>query len=119
MVAVNAFIFADLLVVPILNIYRKYYGAKMTLVLFGTFYAALVAAGYVVEIVFSAINLVPEHREAMVMHEGMSWNYTTWLNIAFLNLAIALVIRFLRTGGIQMLRTMGGSPETEHGARGH
>jgi uncharacterized membrane protein YraQ (UPF0718 family) len=111
---VIAFIFADLLVLPILNIYRKYYGVKMTLVLFGTFYVGMVAAGYLVEILFSAINLVPEHRNAMVMHEGMSWNYTTWLNIAFLILAAALVIRFVRTGGTQMLPMMGGSPDIEH-----
>ena len=35
---VVAFIFADLLILPILNIYRKYYGIKMMLVLLGTFY---------------------------------------------------------------------------------
>jgi uncharacterized membrane protein YraQ (UPF0718 family) len=111
---VIAFIFADLLVLPILNIYRKYYGIKMTLVLFGTFYAAMVVAGYLVEILFSAVNLVPEQRSAMVMREGMTWNYTTWLNIAFLILAAVLVIGFLRTGGIPMLRMMGGSPGAEH-----
>ena len=45
------------------------------------------------------------------MHAGISWNYTTWLNIAFLMLAAVLVIRFIRTGGIPMLRMMGGSPD--------
>jgi uncharacterized protein len=115
---VVAFIFADLLVVPILNIYRKYYGVKMTLVIFGTFYVAMVGAGYLVEILFGAVNLVPEHREAMVMHDGMSWNYTTWLNIAFLILAAVLVIRFVRTGGIPMLRMMGGSPGAKHAEHG-
>jgi uncharacterized membrane protein YraQ (UPF0718 family) len=121
---VVAFIFADLLVFPILNIYRKYYGMKMTLVLFGTFYVAMVGAGYLVEILFSALNLVPGQRNAMVMHEAIAWNYTTWLNIAFLILAVALVIRFIRTNGISMLRMMGGSPDAEHAGhedhhRGH
>src|SRR4051812_34553670 len=111
---VVAFIFADLLVLPILNIYRKYYGTKMTMVLFGTFYAAMVGAGYVVEILAAATGLIPEHRNAMVMEAGISWNYTTWLNIVFLVLAALLLIRFLRTGGIPMMRMMGGSPGAEH-----
>ncbi len=49
---VIAFIFADLLILPILNIYRKYYGTAMMLTLLGTFYGAMVAAGYLVEIIF-------------------------------------------------------------------
>jgi uncharacterized membrane protein YraQ (UPF0718 family) len=111
---VIAFIFADLLVLPILNIYRKYYGTKMMFVLLGTFYVAMVGAGYLVEILFGAIHLIPEHRGAMVMEAGISWNYTTWLNIAFLLVAAALLVRFVRTGGIPMLRMMGGSPDAEH-----
>jgi uncharacterized membrane protein YraQ (UPF0718 family) len=101
-------------VLPILNIYRKYYGPKMMFVLLGTFYAAMVGAGYLVEILFGAINLIPEQRNAMVMEAGISWNYTTWLNIVFLILAAALVVGFVRTGGIPMLRMMGGSPDAEH-----
>jgi uncharacterized membrane protein YraQ (UPF0718 family) len=116
---VVAFIFADLLVLPILNIYRKYYGMKMTLVLFGTFYVAMVGAGYLVEILFAATGLIPEYRNAMVMEAGISWNYTTWLNIAFLILTALLLIRFVRTGGIPMLRMMGGSPGAEHASHDH
>ncbi|MEV4234833.1 MULTISPECIES: permease [unclassified Nocardia] len=111
---VIAFIYADLLILPILNIYRKYYGLRMTLTLLGTFYAAMVGAGYLVEILFGTTNLVPTERNAMVMTEGIRWNYTTWLNIAFLFLAAVLVTIFVRTGGIPMLRMMGGSPDTEH-----
>ncbi|GAA4403219.1 hypothetical protein GCM10023147_44490 [Tsukamurella soli] len=36
--------------------------------------------------------------------------YTTWLNIAALALTATLTVRFVRTGGIGMLRMMGGSP---------
>jgi uncharacterized membrane protein YraQ (UPF0718 family) len=109
---VVAFIFADLLILPILVIYRKYYGTRMTLVLLGTFYAAMVGAGYLVELLFGVTGLIPGQRNAAVMQEGISWNYTTWLNIAFLLLAAALVLRFVRTGGIAMLRMMGGAPGT-------
>ncbi|MFE0376927.1 permease [Streptomyces inhibens] len=107
---VIAFIFADLLILPILNIYRKYYGARMALFLLGTFYAAVVVAGYFVEFTFGALGLIPHQADAQIPMSGVSWNYTTWLNIAFLLLAAALVHRFLRTGGRAMLRTMGGSP---------
>jgi uncharacterized protein len=111
---VIAFIFADLLILPILNIYRKYYGTAMMLTLLATFYAAMIAAGYLVELLFGATSLIPTHRSATVMHTGISWNYTTWLNIVFLVIAAVLVVRFITTGGIPMLRMMGGSPDAEH-----
>jgi uncharacterized protein len=119
---VIAFIYADLLILPILNIYRKYYGLKMMLVLLGTFYAAMVGAGYLVEILFRSMGLVPERRHVMVMEEAIRWNYTTWLNIAFLVLAAVLVVHFFRTGGMQMLRMMGGAPasaDSPHEHHGH
>src|SRR4029434_6728370 len=90
---VIAFIYADLLIIPILNIYRKYYGIKMMFVLLGTFYITMVVAGYLVEILFGATNLIPQHRDVMVMEQGITWNYTTWLNIAFLILTALLLIR--------------------------
>jgi uncharacterized protein len=116
---VVAFIFADLLILPILNIYRKYYGTAMMLTLLGTFYASMVVAGYLVELIFGAAGFIPSQRNAMVMDAGISWNYTTWLNIAFLGLAAALVVRFVTTGGIPMLRMMGGSPADAEHDHGH
>ncbi|WP_369830263.1 permease [Mycobacterium sp. E342] len=116
---VIAFIYADLLIVPILNIYRKYYGTKMMLTLLGTFYAAMVAAGYLVELIFGATNLIPKQRNATVVEATISWNYTTWLNIAFLVVAAILVVRFVATGGIPMARMMGGSPDSPDGGHEH
>ncbi|MFB7667502.1 permease [Kitasatospora sp. NPDC056138] len=107
---VVAFVFADLLILPILNIYRKYYGVRMALFLLGTFYAAMVLAGYTVEILFGGLGIIPDHSTARVPTGGIRWNYTTWLNIAFLLLAALLAVRFVRTGGVAMLRMMGGSP---------
>jgi uncharacterized protein len=111
---VIAFIYADLLILPILNIYRKYYGAKMMIALLGTFYAAMVAAGYLVELLFGATGFIPTHRSATVMTASISWNYTTWLNIAFLVVAAAMIARFVTTGGMPMLRMMGGAPDQPH-----
>ncbi|WP_225101102.1 permease [Streptomyces sp. CoH27] len=115
---VVAFIFADLLILPILNIYRKYYGARMAAFLLGTFYLAMAVAGYIVEFAFGGLGLIPDQADAKVPMEGIRWNYTTWLNIAFLGFAAVLLVRFLRTGGLSMLRMMGGSPDTgrHHGA---
>ncbi|MEU8582331.1 permease [Streptomyces abikoensis] len=104
---VVAFVFADLLILPILAIYRKYYGGRTALFLLGTFYVAMVIAGYVVETVFGGLGLIPDQAAAEVPTAGVSWNYTTYLNIAFLALAAVLLVRFLRTGGKAMLRTMG------------
>jgi uncharacterized membrane protein YraQ (UPF0718 family) len=107
---VIAFIFADLIIAPILNIYRRYYGARMAAFLLVTFYAAMVLAGYAVELIFGGLGLIPAQSAAKVPDQGVSWDYTTWLNIAFLLLAAVLVTRFIRTGGVSMLRMMGGAP---------
>jgi uncharacterized membrane protein YraQ (UPF0718 family) len=118
---VVSFIFADLLILPILVIYRKYYGTRMTAFLAVTFYVASVVAGYVVEIVFGIAQLIPSVRNARVEMAGISWNYTTFLNIAFLLLAAVLVVRFFRTGGMGMLQMMGGGPDdmAGHDHEGH
>jgi uncharacterized membrane protein YraQ (UPF0718 family) len=112
---VVAFIFADLIILPILVIYRKYYGTRMMLVLLGTFYVTMVIAGYIVEFLFGGLGLIPAERAARVAEEGIRWNYTTVLNIVFLLLAAALLVRFFRSGGRSMLKMMGGSPDaSEH-----
>ncbi len=121
---VVSFIFADLIIIPILLIYRKYYGTAMALRIFAIFYATMALAGYVIELVFTPLGLVPATRNAQVMASHLSWNYTTWLNIAFLVLAAALVWRFVRTGQLPMLRAMGGNPDpphdhAEHGTEAH
>ncbi len=108
---VVAFIFADLIILPILNIYRKYYGARMMAALLGIFYAAMVMAGYVVEFLFGGLGLIPEQRDARVGAAGIQWNYTTILNIVFLLVAAALLARFFGTGGGRMLKMMGGGPD--------
>jgi uncharacterized membrane protein YraQ (UPF0718 family) len=107
---VIAFIFADLVILPILNIYRRYYGARTAALLLGTLYAAAVIAGYAVELVFGGLGWIPDQATAKLPAEGVHWNYTTWLNIAFLLAAAALLLRFLRTGGPAMLHAMGGPP---------
>jgi uncharacterized membrane protein YraQ (UPF0718 family) len=103
---VVAFIFADLIVLPILNIYRKYYGLRMAGFLFVTFYVSMAVAAFVIDLIFGGFALIPAERKARVVEASITWNYTTWLNLAFLVLAGLLVWRFLKTGGPVMLRMM-------------
>jgi uncharacterized membrane protein YraQ (UPF0718 family) len=106
---VIAFIFADLIILPILDIYRKYYGWRMMWFLLGTFYVSMAGAALAVELVFAALGIVPTHR-VDVTATGISLNYTTVLNVIFLLLASLLVRRFVRTGGLKMLKMMETSP---------
>lgn len=117
---VISFIFADLIVLPVIRIYAKYYGWKMASFLFVTSYAAMAIAGYLVEGVFALLRLTPQMRHAQVLDPSITWNYTTILNIIFLAIAAALVWRFLRTGGPDMLKMMSQNPtETEHRHTAH
>ena len=113
---VLAFIFADLIVLPILDIYRKYYGWRMAGFLLASFYATMVAAGLIVEFLFQGLGLARTERNAKVEMATVHWNYTTVLNIVFLGVAALLVWRFVRTGGLPMLRMMGSPSEP---ARSH
>ena len=108
---VISFIFADLIILPILVIYKKYYGTKMMLFILATFYLTMVVAGYAVELIFGAAGLVPATRNATVLNPTISWNYTTYLNIIFIVAGLVLVWRFFRTEGAMMLKMMGGGPE--------
>jgi uncharacterized membrane protein YraQ (UPF0718 family) len=111
---VVSFIFADLIILPILDIYRKYYGWNVMGYILLTFYITMAAAGYIVELLFGALGIIPTNRDVVAITEGITWNYTTVLNIIFLMLAAVLVIRFIRTGGLPMLRMMN-KPEHEMG----
>jgi uncharacterized membrane protein YraQ (UPF0718 family) len=115
---VIAFIFADLIIIPILVIYRKYYGTAMTLVLTIIFYASMVLAGLITELVFGGLGLIPADRSTSVLSATPQWNYTTYLNIVFLALAVVLVVRFFRSGGRPMLAMMGGGPD-DHAHHDH
>jgi uncharacterized membrane protein YraQ (UPF0718 family) len=117
---VVSFIFADLIILPILDIYRKYYGWKVMGYILVTFYVTMAAAGYVVELLFEALGIIPQNRNVVAFTEGFQWNYTSVLNIIFLVLAALLVIRFVRTGGVGMLKMMNmPMEEMEHGSEGH
>ena len=114
---VISFIFADLIILPILDIYRKYYGGRMSLYLLATSYGAMVVAGFAIGGLFQLLGLVPAHHFIAVFQTRPSWNYTTFLDLGALALAAVLGWRFLKTGGLEMLRAMdrtGGTPHAGH-----
>jgi uncharacterized protein len=116
---VISFIFADLIIVPILAIYRKYYGTRMMLFILSTFYVTMVAAGYIVGFAFGGLGLVPTTRHAKVTEMAIHLDYTSVLNIAALVLAVTLVYRFVQSGAGPMLKMMGGPPATARPAGEH
>jgi uncharacterized protein len=103
---VIAFIYADLIVLPIIDIYRKYYGWKVAGVIVGSFYLAMAGAALIIELLFQLLGLIPQHRTAQIIETSISFNYTTVLNILFLGLTAFLVVRFFKTGGPRMLAHM-------------
>jgi hypothetical protein len=105
---VVAFIFADLIIFPILHIYARYYGKKVALFLFATFYAAMALSALCVEFLFELLHLIPAHRQTEMMEESIRWNYTSLLNIVSLIVAALLAVRFMRSGGPEMMRAMKG-----------
>jgi len=103
---VIAFVYADLIILPIIDIYRKYYGWKVTALVVGIFYLAMALAALGIELLFAGLGLIPQHRNAEVVEMAITFNYTTWLNIIFLGLTVFLLVRFLKTGGPKMLAHM-------------
>jgi len=106
------------LILPLLDIYRRYYGSRVALYLLGTLYLTMAAAGYLVELLSGAAGIIPSHRAVGVISQGPSPAYTSALNVIFLAIAAALVVRFVRSGGPEMLAMMD-MPEEEMAAHEH
>ena len=101
---VISFIFADLIILPIINIYRKYYGGRMSLYLLGVSFGAMALAGFLIGGAFQLLGLAPTNHHVTAFEAQPTWNYTTFLDIAFLILMAVMAWRFVTTGGLEMLR---------------
>jgi uncharacterized membrane protein YraQ (UPF0718 family)/YHS domain-containing protein len=97
---VIAFVYADLVIVPILLIYRRYYGGRLTAYLVAIMLATIVAAALAVDGIFSVAGIVPTHRPSVdsITSRGIAWNYTAVLNVVFLAVAALLVGLTIRRG---------------------
>jgi uncharacterized protein len=81
---VISFIYADLIVIPLILIYAKYYSWRAAIYLTVIFYVAMVAAGIIVDLIFAACGLIPTgpRPPSAIEHAMIVWNYTTWLDVA-------------------------------------
>ena len=78
---VISFIYADLIIIPLILIYRKYYGGKAALYITGVLFVSMVSAGIIVDLLFGALGLIPVVRPSSAIAESsFRWNYTTWLD---------------------------------------
>jgi len=95
---VISFIYADLLVIPLILIYRKYFGGHAALYIVLIFYVSIVAAGVTVDLIFAAAGLIPTgaRMASAFEHVAFSWNYTTWLD--FIAIAVAVWFWILKMG---------------------
>ena len=107
---VISFIFADLIIIPILDIYRKYYGGRTSLYLLAVSYVAMALAGFLIGGAFQLLGLAPTNHNITVFESRPAWNYTSFLDLAFLAVMAVLAWRFVTTGGIEMIRAHSHGP---------
>jgi len=95
---VVAFIYGDLLVVPLILIYVKYYGMRAALWIAGIFYLTMVLAGIIIDLLFNALGIVPTgpRPPSAVEHSMIHWNYTSWLDLIALGFFVAFFFLHLR-----------------------
>ena len=96
---VIAFIYADLIIIPLLIVYGKYYGRRAATYISLVLFASMVVAGVTVDLLFNALNLIPTGpRPASALAQAhFAWNYTTWLDL--LALAVAGGLAAVHYGG--------------------
>jgi uncharacterized protein len=79
---VISFIYADLIIIPLILIYRKYYGVKTALYITAILFVSMVSAGIIVDLLFAAMGLIPSVRPpSAIAQASFQWNYTTWLDL--------------------------------------
>ncbi|MEK6278430.1 MAG: permease, partial [Actinomycetota bacterium] len=96
---VMAFIFADLIVLPIISAYRKYYGWQFALRITALMFVTMVIAALIVDGLFSGAGLVPTDRPSRdEIFGSVEANYKLFLNIAGLAVFAALFWLTVRRG---------------------
>jgi len=96
---VMAFIFADLIVLPIILAYRKYYGWPFTARIVALMFVTMVIAALLVDGLFSAANLIPTTRPSRGdIFASVQVDYKLFLNIFGLVIFAALMWITMRRG---------------------
>jgi len=96
---VISFIYADLIVIPIISIYAKYYGVRAAAWITAIFYASMVLAGIIVDFVFGSLGLIPKGARppSAIEHAHIVWDYTSWLDFVALVFAAWLLFLHFRS----------------------
>lgn len=81
---VISFIFADLITLPLLLIYRKFYGGRLTIRMLAIFWASMSLAGLITEAIFHLVGAIPHVRPTVIAQNSFGINYTTALDFLFL-----------------------------------
>lgn len=84
---VIAFVFADLISMPLILVYRRLYGWRLTVRIVAIFYPAMAVAGLVTQAAFGAFHAIPKNRSIHISTAQFSWNYTTGLDLFFIVIA--------------------------------
>ncbi len=87
---VLSFLLADLIAMPVVLVYRKLYGWRMTVRIAGLFYVLMATAGILTEGMFRTLGRIPTTRTLDITAPHFAWNYTTLLNIVFLLVAVVV-----------------------------
>jgi uncharacterized protein len=121
---VMAFIFADLIVLPIIVAYRKYYGTAFALRITALMFVTMVIAALVVDVVFSALGLVPDVRPSTEdVFGSIEVDYKLALNALATLVFVALLALTLHRGAIDPVCGMSVDRSTalrlEHAGRVH
>jgi uncharacterized protein len=97
---VIAFVYADLIIIPLVLIYGRYYGWRIAAVIVSLMFGAMVVAALAIDGLFSAAGLIPQDRPSIdsITEREITWNYTAVLNIVFTLVAVALFALTLRRG---------------------
>jgi uncharacterized membrane protein YraQ (UPF0718 family)/YHS domain-containing protein len=96
---VMAFIFADLIVLPIVVAYRKYYGTAFALRITALMFVTMVLAALVVDLLFSGLDLIPSTRPSTKdVFGSIQLDYKLALNILGVAVFAALMGLTVRGG---------------------
>lgn len=95
---VIAFVYSDLITIPVLNVYRKYYGWRVMLYIFAVFFVTMATSGFLMEELFAFLDIIPDvvASQSAAEQEYFALDYTFWLNLAAVGLSAFLYIVYRR-----------------------
>ncbi|ABZ74776.1 permease [Shewanella halifaxensis HAW-EB4] len=86
---VIGFILADVLTIPMLGVYAKYYGAKPARWIGALLFLSILATGIIIDLIYMNVDWSASKETIRTLHQsGFGWNFTTVMNVIFIPLSI-------------------------------